>query len=190
MIMRNLWRASLAVAVLMAALAVGAARNKSAADAARYETATLAGGCFWGLQETLRQIPGVVQTTAGYTGGATANPTYELVAAGKTGHREAVEVVFDPARLSYEELLADFLTARIPARLATGTNSLHPPAIFYQNEEQRQTAGRVREKINRSGKWGTPFIAEIQPATKFYPAEEYHQDYFQKNSAGRACGLE
>jgi peptide methionine sulfoxide reductase MsrA len=94
------------------------------------------------------------------------------------------------ARLSYEELLADFLTARIPARLATGTNSLHPPAIFYHSEEQRQAAGRVRENINRSGNWGAPFIADIQPATEFYPAEEYHQDYFQKNSAVRACGLE
>jgi peptide-methionine (S)-S-oxide reductase len=185
--MRNLWRGLLAMAVLTAALAIGASRNKSAADAARYEKATLAGGCFWSLQETLRQIPGVVKTTVGYTGGTLPNPTYEQVAAGSTGHAEAVEVVFDPARLSYGELVADFLAARNPAQQPT---SAHRPAIFYHDEGQRQAAERVTDTINQSGKWSSPLIVEISPATEFYPAEEYHQDYFRKMSAARNCGLE
>src|SRR5208283_2267749 len=145
------------------ALAAGAARSKSAAAAARYEKATLAGGCFWSLQETLRQIPGVVKTTVGYTGGTVPNPTYEQVVAGNTGHAEAVEVVFDPARLSYEELLADFLTARNPARQST---SAHRPAIFYHDEGQRQAAERVKDTINQSGKWNSPVVVEITPATE------------------------
>ena len=188
--MRNLWRVLLAVAVLTAALAVGASRNKSAADAARYEKATLAGGCFWSLQETLRQIPGVIKTSVGYTGGTLPNPTYEQVAAGNTGHAEAVEVIFDPAKLSYARLLEDFLTSGVPARLATSATNPHRPAIFYHNEDQRRTAGQVKDKINGSGKWDSPFVAEITQAGKFYPAEQYHQDYFRKTPAERACSLE
>ena len=189
--MRNLRQALVAMAVLAAALAIGATMNKSVpVSPAHYETATLAGGCFWGLQETLRQIPGVIKTTAGYTGGTMPNPTYEQVAGGKTGHTEAVEVIFDPAKLSYGKLLEDFLTAGIPARLATSTDNPHRPAIFYHNEDQRQTAGRVEDKINQSGKWNSPFITEITQAVKFYPAEEYHQDYYRKTSAARTCSLE
>jgi methionine-S-sulfoxide reductase len=188
--MRNLRQALVVTAVLAAVWAIGATINKSApVNATHYEKATLAGGCFWGLQETLRQIPGVVKTTVGYTGGTTPHPTYAQVAAGKTGHMEAVEVIFDPARLSYEKLLTDFLTARVPARLATSAGNPHRPAIFYHDEGQRQTAGRVKDEINRSGKWNSPVIAEITRATEFYPAEEYHQDYFRKISAAHACSF-
>jgi peptide methionine sulfoxide reductase msrA/msrB len=189
--MRNLRQALLVMAVLAAALAIGATMNKSApVNPAHYEMATLAGGCFWGLQETLRHVPGVIKTTVGYTGGTTPNPTYEQVASGKTGHMEAVQVVFDPARLSYEQLLADFLTSPIPARLATSADNLHRPAIFYRDSEQRQIAERVKDKINQSGKWHVPMVAEINPATTFYPAEEYHQDYYRKTSSTRTCSLE
>src|SRR5471032_2264408 len=139
--MRILRKTILAMTVLAAAWAIGATMNRSVpASPAHYETATLAGGCFWGLQETLRQIPGIIKTTAGYTGGTTPNPTYELVTSGKSGHMEAVQVMFDPARLSYEQLLADFLVAPVPARLATGTDNPHRPAIFYHDAEQRRTA--------------------------------------------------
>jgi len=190
-LMRILRQVLLAVTVLAAVVAIGASRHRIApASAVNLETATFVGGCFWGLQETLRQIPGVIQTTAGYTGGTTPNPTYEMVAAGKTGHTEAVEVVFDPARLSYAELLADFLAARVPARLGRSTNSLHHPAIFYHNENQRQIAGRVKESISRPGKGDAPLIVDIKPATEFYPAEEYHQDYYRKNTAASTCSLE
>jgi methionine-S-sulfoxide reductase len=139
--MRNLRQAL----VMAAALAIGATMNKSMlVNAAHYETATLAGGCFWGLQETLRQIPGVIKTTVGYTGGTTPNPTYEQVAGGKTGHKEAVQVVFDPAKLSYEQLLTHFLTAPVPARLATGTDNPHRPAIFYRDAEHARPPNALR----------------------------------------------
>jgi len=176
--------------VLAVALAIAAAMNQSMpVNPAPYETATFAGGCFWGLQESLRQIPGVIKTTAGYTGGTTPNPTYELVSSGKTGHVEAVQVVFDPARLSYEQLLADFLTSPVPARLATGTDNAHRPAIFYRNAEQNQAAEHVKDKINQSGKGNRPMVVEIDPASAFYPAEECHQDYYRKNSASTTCVL-
>jgi peptide-methionine (S)-S-oxide reductase len=188
--MKKLQQVLVALAVLATALAIGAARNKPAvADLAHYETATLAGGCFWGLQESLRQIPGVIKTTAGYTGGTTANPTYELVAAGKTGHTEAVEVVFDPAKLSYEKLLTDFLTARNPLP-ASRARAPHRSVIFFHSATQQQTAGRVQDQLNQSGRWSSPVVAEIAQATTFYPAEEYHQDYYRKSSAARACSLE
>jgi len=177
-------------AVLAAVWAIGATPNKPGpVNAVHYETATLAGGCFWGLQETLRQIPGVIKTTVGYTGGTPPNPTYEQVAGGKTGHAEAVEVVFDPARLSYDKLVADFLMARNPTRLVTSAGRPHRAAIFYQDEGQRRTAERVIGKINQSGKWSSPVVAEINPAAKFYPAEEYQQNYLQKISAGHACSF-
>jgi methionine-S-sulfoxide reductase len=188
--MSTLLRTLPVTALLAATFAIGATINKSVpVNTAHYETATLAGGCFWGLQETLRQIPGVIKTTVGYTGGTTPNPTYEQVAAGKTGHIEAVEVIFDPARLSYEKLLTDFMTARIPAQLATSAGNPHRPAIFYHDEEQRQTAERVKDKINQSGKWNLPVVVEISQATGFYQAEEYHQDYYRKISAAHTCNL-
>jgi peptide-methionine (S)-S-oxide reductase len=187
--MRN-WRQEVVLtAVLMAGWAMTAPLCRPALPVpVRTETATLAGGCFWSLQETLRQLPGVIKTTVGYTGGTTANPTYELVAAGKTGHTEAVQVVFDPARLSYDQLLSEFLTARNPARQSAAGTS-HRAAIFYQDENQRQTAEDEKTRLNQSGKWSVPITVEINPATAFYPAEEYHQDYYRKHAAGRTCGF-
>jgi len=186
--MRNLVRTSSVAAVLIAALAIGSPNEKlltgaSSGSSAQYETATLAGGCFWSLQETLRHIPGVIKTTVGYTGGTVPKPTYEMVAGGKTGHTEAVEVVYDPTKLSYEQLLTDFLTSRDPTGQTTGAGRSHRSAIFYHNEEQKQAAERVKGKINRSGRWNAPIATEITKATEFYPAEEYHQDYLQKIAA-------
>lgn len=189
--MRNLRQALVATAVLAAIWAIGEGiRRHLPVNPAHHETATLAGGCFWGLQETLRGIPGVIKTTVGYTGGTTPNPTYELVAGRKTGHMEAVEVVFDPARLSYEKLLADFLVARNPVRQTASTNPPRRSTIFYHDEAQRETAEQVKDKINQSGEWNFTVVAEINPGTEFYPAEEYHQDYYRKAAAVRACSFE
>lgn len=188
---RKWWQAFVVTAVLAAAWAIGATVKKAApVNAAHYEMATLAGGCFWGLQETLRQIPGVVKTTVGYTGGTTVNPTYEQVAGGKTGHMEAVEVVFDPGELRYEDLLADFLAARNPVSRSSNASSVHRSTIFYHNEAQRLLAERVKDKISQSRKWNFPVITEINPAAKFYPAEEYHQDYYRKTAVQHTCELE
>lgn len=180
------------MAILAGVWAIGATINNKPAPVigTQYETATLAGGCFWGLQETLRQIPGVIKTTVGYTGGTTANPTYEQVRGGKTGHMEAVEVVFDPGELRYEDLVADFLAARNPASESTNASPVHRLTIFYHNEAQRLLAERVRDRISQSRKWKFPVVAEISPAAKFYPAEEYHQDYYRKTAAMHACDLE
>jgi methionine-S-sulfoxide reductase len=189
--MRKVRQVLVVAVVLAAAWAIGATAKKAApVNAAHYETATLAGGCFWSLQETLRQIPGVIKTTVGYTGGTMANPTYEQVAGGKTGHMEAVEVVFDPGELRYEDFLADFLAARNPASQSTNMSAGHRSTIFYHNEAQRLLAERAKDKISRSRKWKFPVVAEINPAAKFYPAEEYHQDYYRKTAVEHRCELE
>lgn len=169
--------------IVAATFAIGATPRNPAT--AKYEIATFAGGCFWSLQEELRDIPGVAKTTVGYTGGTVPNPTYEMVSSGTTGHTEAVQVIFDPTKLSYEQLVADFLTGHIP-QSATAS---HRPAIFYHNEAQRQIAGRVETQINQSGKLKNPVTAEIIAAKTFYPAESWHQDYFRKNAAPKSCSL-
>jgi methionine-S-sulfoxide reductase len=154
-----------------------------------YETATLSGGCFWGLQEMLRQIPGVVKTTVGYTGGRVPDPTYAMVSSGKTGHVEAVEVTFDPTRLSYEQLLTDFLTERNPTRFSDNPESSGRSAIFYHSADQQRVAVLVKQKENQSGKWRLPVTTEIKAATRFYVAEDYHQDYYRKNFQPGTCSL-
>jgi peptide methionine sulfoxide reductase msrA/msrB len=154
------------------------------------EVATLAGGCFWGMQEILRKIPGVIKTTVGYTGGTTANPTYKQVCTGSTGHAESVEIVFDPAQLSYEALLGYFFRMHDPTTLNRQHNDVgtqYRSAIFFHSEAQKQTAERIKDKVNKSGKWKQPLTTEITRATAFYSAEEYHQDYLQKNPYGYTC---
>jgi len=154
------------------------------------ETATLAGGCFWGMEEILRKIPGVVDTRVGYTGGATKHPTYPDVHAGDTGHAEAVEVVFDPGQLSYEALLGYFFRMHDPTTLNRQGNDVgtsYRSAIFYHSEEQRRTAERVKASVDRSGKWKNPVVTEIVPAGEFWPAEEEHQKYLLKNPGGYTC---
>ena len=194
--MRNLVRKSSVAAVLIAALAIASPSGKLAANVstagppARYETATLAGGCFWGLQESLRHLPGVVKTTVGYTGGTTANPTYETVHTRKTGHAEAVQVIFDPSKLSYEELLNDFFRMHDPTSPRQQTGGGKAPyrsAIFYHSEEQRRIAGRAKEKASQSRKWSNPIVTEIAPATEFYPAEAWHQDYLERTPGAHTC---
>jgi peptide methionine sulfoxide reductase msrA/msrB len=154
------------------------------------ETAILAGGCFWGMEEIIRKFPGVIKTTVGYTGGTTADPAYEAVHTGRTGHAEAIEVVFDPAQLSYEALLDYFFRMHDPTTLNRQHNDVgtqYRSAIFYTGEEQKKTAARVKNRWDKSGKFNRPITTEITPATKFYRAEEYHQKYLVKNPGGYTC---
>jgi len=156
----------------------------------RTETATLAGGCFWGMEEILREIPGVIHTEVGYTGGHTKNATYGDVHTGTTGHAEAVEIVFDPDRLSYEELLGYFFRMHDPTtpnRQGNDVGTQYRSAIFYHSEEQREIAERVKREVNASGHWDKPVVTEIVPAGPFYKAEEYHQDYLEKHPNGYTC---
>jgi len=152
--------------------------------------ATLAGGCFWGMEDILRKIPGVLETRVGYAGGSTKNPTYRDVSRGDTGHAEAIEVVFDPARLSYEDLLGYFFRMHDPTTLNRQHNDVgtqYRSAIFYHDEEQRQVAERVKERVQRSGKWDGRIVTEIVPAGEFWAAEDYHQKYLEKHPGGYTC---
>jgi methionine-S-sulfoxide reductase len=155
------------------------------------ETATLAGGCFWGMQEILRKIPGVVSTRVGYTGGSLQRPKYEDTHDGKSGHAESVEILFDPFKLSYEELLEKwFFRMHDPTTLNRQGNDVgtqYRSAIFVHSDAQRRTAERVKERVNNSGKWKRPVITEIVSASTFWPAEDYHQDYLQKQPNGYTC---
>ena len=154
------------------------------------ETATLAGGCFWGMEDIIRKIPGVVSTTVGYTGGDSRNPKYEDVKWGTTGHAESIEVTYDPKTLSYEQLLDYFFRMHDPTtpdRQGNDRGTQYRSAIFYHNESQKKAAESVKDRVNRSGKWKHPVVTQIVPATTFYPAEDYHQDYLEKNPGGYTC---
>ena len=154
------------------------------------ETAVLAGGCFWGMEEILRKIPGVLETEVGYTGGTLANTRYEDVHTGRTGHAEAVRIVFDPRQISYESILRYFFRLHDPTTLNRQGNDMgsqYRSAIFWNSDEQRRTAERVKAEVDASGKWERKVVTEIVKAGQFYPAEEYHQDYLQKNPGGYTC---
>jgi peptide methionine sulfoxide reductase msrA/msrB len=154
------------------------------------ETAIFAGGCFWGMQEILRQIPGVIKTTVGYTGGTVPNPTYQMVCSRTTGHAEAVQIVFNPSKLSYEQLVGFFFRMHDPTtrdRQENDVGSEYRSAIFYTSDDQKQIAERVKAQVDKSGKWKRPVVTEITKASVFYPAEDYHQDYFLKNTGGYSC---
>ena len=155
-----------------------------------HETAVLAGGCFWGMEEIIRKIPGVTKTTVGYCGGHTANPTYEEVCTDSTGYAESIQIDFDSSRLSYGELLNYFFRMHDPTTLNRQHNDVgtqYRSAIFYTSEAQKQTAEQVKEKWDKSGKFSRPITTEITAAGKFYPAEEYHQKYLVKHPGGYNC---
>jgi peptide methionine sulfoxide reductase msrA/msrB len=155
-----------------------------------HETAILAGGCFWGMEEIIRKIPGVIKTTVGYSGGATPDPTYEEVCTGSTGHAESIEVVFDSSRLSYEALLDYFFRMHDPTTLNRQHNDVgtqYRSAIFYNSETQQKTAESVKARWDKSGKFDRPITTEITAAGKFYSAEEYHQKYLVKHPGGYTC---
>ena len=167
----------------------GSSTGTTASNSTR-EVATLAGGCFWGMEDILRKIPGVVSTRVGYTGGTTSNPVYEDVHGGTTGHAEAVEVTFDPSKISYEEILGYFFRMHDPTTLNRQGNDVgtsYRSAIFYHSDAQRQTAEAVKAKVDKSGKWKKPIVTEIVAAGEFWPAEDYHQKYLQKNPGGYTC---
>lgn len=154
------------------------------------EVATLAGGCFWGMEEIIRSIPGVLKTEVGYAGGTVDNPTYNIVKLGTTNHAESVQIEFDPSRLSYEDLLGYFFRMHDPTTLNQQGNdkgTQYRSVIFYHSPEQKKTAEEVIKKVEAAKKWSRPIVTQVVSATKFYPAEDYHQDYLQKNPQGYTC---
>ncbi len=157
-----------------------------AAPAPKEEVATLAGGCFWGMEDLIRKQPGVIKTEVGYTGGTVANATYQ----NHEGHAEAVQIRFDPSKTSFEALLRFFFRMHDPTTLNRQGNDVgtsYRSAIFYHSEAQRQTAERVKAEVDASGKWKRPIVTEITAAGPWWRAEEYHQDYLVKNPGGYTC---
>lgn len=167
------------------------APQPSASGKAALETAVLAGGCFWGMEDIIRKIPGVVETEVGYAGGRTKSPTYEDVKTGSTGHAESVRVVFDPAKISYADLLENwFFRMHDPTTVDQQGNDVgtqYRSAIFVASPEQRKVAEEVKARVDKSGKWKSPVVTQIVEAGPFTPAEAYHQDYLVNNPGGYTC---
>jgi peptide-methionine (S)-S-oxide reductase len=148
--------------------------------------AYFAGGCFWGLEDLFRERPGVISTEAGYTGGENENPTYEQ----HLGHAEALEVEYDPEKISYKQLLDFFFQIHDPTTLNRQGNDVgtsYRSAIFYSNDEERSEAEAFIEIVNESERWPDEVVTTLEPFTRFWPAEDYHQDYLQKHPNGYTC---
>ncbi|KON82277.2 peptide-methionine (S)-S-oxide reductase MsrA [Azoarcus sp. PA01] len=172
------------VGVLGLALLVAGTGAGQAAPASSPATAVFAGGCFWCMEPPFDGLDGVVSTTSGYTGGHVPNPRYEAVSSGRTGHAEAVRIEYDPEKISYEQLLDVFwrnIDPTDPGGQFCDRGSQYRAQIFYQNEGQRAAAERSRAALVANKPFDEPVVTEIVPAPKFYPAEDYHQDYYLKN---------
>jgi len=154
------------------------------------ETAYLAGGCFWGMQDLIRRLPGVTSTQVGYTGGDLPNATYQHVRTGTTGHTEAIEVVFDPAAVSYRDILELFFQIHDPStsdRQGNDRGTQYRSAIFWADDAQRETAVDTIADVEASGLWPAPVVTEVVQAGAFWPAEPEHQDYLERNPGGYTC---
>lgn len=148
--------------------------------------AYIAGGCFWGLEDLIRSLPGVIATKAGYTGGENDNPTYE----NHPGHAEALEVEYDSDKLDYQQLLDFFFQIHNPTTLNQQGNDKgvsYRSAIFYQDETEKEIANEMIKIVDESERWSDPVVTTLEPLTRFWPAEDYHQDYLEKNPGGYTC---
>jgi peptide methionine sulfoxide reductase msrA/msrB len=156
-------------------------QNSSPAET---RTTVFAGGCFWCIQPAFDKAKGVIKTVVGYSGGSEPNPTYELVSSEKTGYRESIQIIYDPAKISYDQLLEIYWRQIDPTQgdgQFTDIGPSYRAAIFYGNDDEKRVAETSKEKLARSGKFNKPIVTEILPAMKFYPAEAYHQKYYQQN---------
>ena len=152
--------------------------------------AYFAGGCFWCMEEAFEKVEGVLSATSGYMGGTVANPSYEAVSAGRTGHAESVEVVYDPAKVSYQRLLDAFwhnVDPVTPNAQFCDHGSQYRSAIFFQTEEEKRASDASKQAIEQSKRFNEPIVTQIVMASQFYPAEEYHQDYFERNPTQPYC---
>lgn len=170
--------------IILLLVVVALALSAGGACAAMLDKAVFAGGCFWCMEAPFDQLPGVVSVAAGYTGGHAKNPTYKDVSAGGTGHAEAVQIVYDPSRISYSALLAVFwrnVDPTVTDRQFCDVGHQYRAAIFYNGEEQRRSALQSKAALEKNKPFREPIVTGIVPATEFYPAEEYHQHYYKKN---------
>jgi methionine-S-sulfoxide reductase len=176
---------TLLLALTLLGLALPAARAENT-PASSTKTAIFAGGCFWCMQPPFDHAKGVVKTIVGYTGGKESDANYSAVSGHKTQHRESIEVTYDPSQISYDQLLDIFWRNINPTQADGQFHDIglsYQAAIYYGNEEEKKIAEASKESLGKSGKFQKPIVTEILPATKFYPAEEYHQKYYLKNSA-------
>jgi len=167
-------------------------KNEKKPENAGLETATFAAGCFWGVEEFFRELPGVVSTMVGYTGGKMKNPSYEDVCTDETGHAEAVQIVFDPSKIAYEKLLKIFWGNHNPTtmnRQGPDTGAQYRSAIFYHSEEQKKLAEKSKGELEKSGKFASPIVTQIVPAQEFFKAEDYHQKYYFKRGIKAMCHI-
>ncbi len=154
------------------------------------DTATFANGCFWCTEAVFQQLEGVIKVTSGYTGGKVEKPTYKEVCNGTTGHAECLQIMYDSTKISFDELLEVFWKTHDPTTLNRQGNDAgtqYRSGVFYHNEEQKQKAEKYKAELNKSGAWDNPIVTEITAFTKFYPAEDYHQDYFILNGEQPYC---
>ncbi len=177
-----------ALLVLTVALYLLGAWNVQSTSQAAADTAPgkayFAGGCFWCMEEAFEKLEGVLSVTSGYMGGTVANPSYEAVSAGRTGHAESVEVVYDPAKVSYQKLLDAFwhnVDPITPNAQFCDHGSQYRSAVFFQTDEEKRASDISKQSIEQSSRFKEPIVTQIVPAAQFYPAEEYHQDFYKKN---------
>lgn len=173
---------------VLCALAVAMSVAYAEKKETRMEKAVFAAGCFWGVESIFQQIDGVIETTVGYTGGKTEDPTYKEVCGTETGHAEAIEIIYDPSKVSYETLLDIFWRAHDPTTLnrqGPDMGTQYRSAIFYYTPEQKAAAEKVKAAAQK--KWDKPIVTEITAGGVFYSAEEYHQDYFSKKGITKSC---
>jgi peptide-methionine (S)-S-oxide reductase len=156
------------------------------------DTATFGTGCFWCTEAVFQELKGVIKVTSGYSGGKMADPSYEEVCSGTTGHAECLQIVYDPSIITFNELLEVFWKSHDPTTLNRQGNDVgtqYRSAIFYHNEEQRQKAEHYKAELDKSGAYDKPIVTEITPFTKFYPAEDYHQNYYNTHGSEPYCYL-
>ena len=181
----NMKSTAIGASLLGLVLALSIAHGQSPSPAAT-KTAVLAGGCFWCIQPAFDKAPGVLKTIVGYAGGTEPNPTYELVTSERTKYRESIEITYDPVRISFEKLL-DIYWKQINPTQGDGqfadVGPSYRAAIFVASDDEKKIAEASKEKLSHSGKFDRPIVTEILPAVKFYPAEDYHQKYYQQNPA-------
>jgi len=154
------------------------------------EVATFGSGCFWCTEAVFQRIKGIEKVVSGYAGGHVANPSYKQVCAGNTGHAEAIQVEYDPAKISFEELLEIFWKTHDPTTVDRQGNDFGPQyrsVIFYHNDDQKRLAEEYKQKLDQAGIWDDPIVTEITPLTNFYPAEDYHQNYYNQNGNQSYC---
>jgi len=180
----------IAVATIVAGASIAMGSGWSGAEEPKLATATLAGGCFWCTEAVYAELKGVKSVTSGYIGGAMPNPTYKAVCTGQTGHAEAIEIEYDPAVVPFEKLLEVFFATHDPTTLnrqGADVGTQYRSSIFVHDDEQRRVAQEVITKLNQARIFPAPIVTLIEPATVFYPAEDYHQDYFANNPFQPYC---